>query len=298
MKHLIHIASGAPVQVGHAIFDRRTGEKHIITALEMRSRYFNYVGYVKADGNYAEISYGDAGIADKYPHREALYEGSDNDVQYAGLNFKVSFPYDDDGSAPWERGDGYGIVSDWTSRDKRPGEVRISSDRGSYRYYDWAGSIAKAKAEGWDAAPYGTGTKGEQAVRAVKADFEFLRGWCNDEWRFVIVKVTCTDDEGDELAEDICGGFETFKDYHEEAAWEMIEQMAETVRENLARAAAAEAEAAEIAAAERVELQAIAQELWGDIHSYFGGVIEPAEARAEARADFNRILTRAGLDPV
>lgn len=94
---------------------------------------------------------------------------------------------DDEGDqrAPWEREDGHGEVFGWTTRAKLPGERRLCEDRKAFRYYDYAGAILKAKAEGWDAEPYGTGTAGERAVRAVEADFKRLRDWCRDEWRYV-----------------------------------------------------------------------------------------------------------------
>lgn len=102
-----------------------------------------------------------------------------------------------DMDAPWDNSDGHGVVSDWTSRDKNPGERVLCSDRHSKRFYDVQASTAIAKRDEWDAAPYG-GTKGEKAARAVEADYEYLRQWCNDEWFYVGVVVT--DSDGNHLA--------------------------------------------------------------------------------------------------
>ena len=105
--------------------------------------------------------------------------------EYAGRTITIDWFCDTNCEAPWEHEDGHGTVSDWTRRGKRPGEVVLHEDRGSYRYYDWAEAIKIAKRDGWDAPPYKTGTKGQQADRAVKADFELLEGWCNDDWCWV-----------------------------------------------------------------------------------------------------------------
>lgn len=77
-----------------------------------------------------------------YLHHEDTFE-------LEGLTFKVEFPDDEDAGPPWEQGDGYGIVSDWTRRDKKPGEVVLSTDRSSKRFYDWQATNKKAKEEGW-----------------------------------------------------------------------------------------------------------------------------------------------------
>lgn len=108
--------------------------------------------------------------------------------------FDISFEIipDDATGAPWEENDGHGDVSEWTTRAKRPGELVLCSDRGKRRFYDFAGLVAKALAEGWDAIPYNDGqeTKGQQAAKAARADFERLRAWCNDEWHWCGVKVS------------------------------------------------------------------------------------------------------------
>jgi hypothetical protein len=144
----------------------------------------------------------------------------------AGYTAEVQFRYDTDHGAPWEDDDGRGIVSEWTTRDKLPGERVLCTDSHGRdkRFYDWAGTIAKAKADGWDAPPYKTGTKGETAARAVAADFEYLRSWCADEWCFVGVLVSLRYN-GAEVDSDACWGYETYDNYHETAARETAEGM-------------------------------------------------------------------------
>lgn len=62
---------------------------------------------------------------------------------------RISVQFDEDHGAPWEEHDGHGPVSEWTTRDKRPGERVLVSDRGSKRYYDVQEANRIAKADGW-----------------------------------------------------------------------------------------------------------------------------------------------------
>src|SRR5690348_8411347 len=121
-------------------------------------------------------------------------------IEVQGRQFSVAIEYDDSMGEPWKEHDGHGVVSEWTTRDKRPGERVINQDGRSYRYYDFAATIKRALEEGWDAPPYG-GRKRERAARAAEADFERMRGWCNDQWHWCGVVVTLLDDEGDETKE-------------------------------------------------------------------------------------------------
>ena len=113
-----------------------------------------------------------------------------------GKTYRIEWVYDQDIGAPWDHSDGHGIVSDWETRDKRPGELILNQNGRSKRFYDFAASVKKARAECWDTAPYKWKTKGEQAHAAALADFEYLRRWCNDDWHYCGVVVTMLDDEG------------------------------------------------------------------------------------------------------
>jgi len=119
-------------------------------------------------------------------------------VENHGKTYRVQWVYDHDQGPPWEEYDGHGIVTDWTSRAKKPGEMVLSEDRGSKRFYDFQASIERAKAEGWNTSPYDWPTKGAQAHAAVMADYEYLRRWCNDQWHYCGIIVTLLDDDGEE----------------------------------------------------------------------------------------------------
>ncbi len=123
--------------------------------------------------------------------------------EYKGHTIGVTWHYDQDSEAPWKTDDGHGPVSEWTSREKLPGERVLASDHRQNLYYDFAEAIRIAKRDGWDAKPYG-GTKGEKANRAAEADFEYLRRYCADLWCFVGRIVTV---DGHEI--DSCWGYDS-----------------------------------------------------------------------------------------
>lgn len=137
------------------------------------------------------------------------------------LKFKVELLDDVDMGAPWENSDGHGTVSEWTTRPKRGGELLLNQDRNSKRYYDFAGACRTALCDGWNMA-----TTKEQAAEAARADYEFLRAWCKDEWRYVGVVVTLLDDDGKPTeVSDALWGVETLGDYHEIQARTMVDDL-------------------------------------------------------------------------
>jgi hypothetical protein len=152
-----------------------------------------------------------------------------------GNTLTVSTPYDETHREPWKECDGHGIISEWTSRDKAAGEWILASDGDSRRFYDFAETIKLAKRDGWGLgdehkteltrklgrAP----TKREITAESVRRDYEFLRGWCNDQWTYIGVTVTLTDPDGKELGEDSLWGVESFGDYWKEIADELAETL-------------------------------------------------------------------------
>ena len=153
---------------------------------------------------------------------------------YEGHTFKLEVEYDTDMRAPWEECDGYGEVSDWTTRDKKPGERVLSSDRYSKRYYDVQASIEKATREGWGlgeedrqklAQKLGRQpTQKEIVAQSVEQDFECLRRWCANEWYWAVLHVWMADHPEHET---YLGGveYDPWEDYHEECAREMASEV-------------------------------------------------------------------------
>jgi len=132
---------------------------------------------------------------------------------------------DTDHGPPWKDDDGHGPVSEWTTRDKRPGERVLNSDGHSKRYYDFSEAVKLARKDGWDAKPYHKAfpneTASQQAVRAAESDFKYLQDWCEDRWCYVGVIVILRDADGEELGKDSLWGVESCGDYWRECAVEM-----------------------------------------------------------------------------
>jgi hypothetical protein len=125
--------------------------------------------------------------------RFVCLDGSDTIACEAdGFRFEARVEYDPRMGAPWKEHCGHGDVSEWTRRAKAPGERVLCCDRDAKRFYDFAGAVAKAKAEGWG----GEGaTPGERAADAAEKDFRVLKAWCDDEWCWCGVIVTAYRDD-------------------------------------------------------------------------------------------------------
>lgn len=152
--------------------------------------------------------------------------------------FLVSHYADTDRGEPWNENDGEGIVSEWTRRSKAPGERVIASDHGSYRYYDMQATMKRAIEEGWDAEPYKTGTRKQQAARAVEVNFKKLRAWCNDEWHYVGVTVRpfcpeCGEPHREDYRFALWGIESDDGEYLTEVANELIDECLATLNESV-----------------------------------------------------------------
>jgi hypothetical protein len=154
------------------------------------------------------------------------------------LFIRVTVERDDCMGPPWKEADSHGPVTGWERRDKRPGERILSSDHGANRFYDYAAAMELARKDGWGLGPNklaalerGLGRKataGEIRAAAVDSDFEFLRGWCNDDWEYVFVSVKLEDEDGREIASDCIGGVESCGDYWVELANGMASELVES----------------------------------------------------------------------
>lgn len=143
-----------------------------------------------------------------------------------GLTLIVKTEHDPDASAPWEECDGHGPVTEWTRREKKPGEFLLCSDRSAKRFYDFAQAVETAKSEGWSCSEVlPTDTKGQKAHKAVMADYEYLRAWCENRWEYLIVTVSIIDQEGEEIASDSLGWVESYRDHWLEIAQSMADDL-------------------------------------------------------------------------
>lgn len=123
------------------------------------------------------------------------------DVDSNGKTYRVEFHFDHDSGAPWKEYDGRGVVSEWETRDKKPGEVIISSDHGFKRFYNVAATIAIAKRDGWGVSGINTRgmSKAKTAAVAVQHDLKRMRDWCSGAWHWCGIVVFPLTDAGDEL---------------------------------------------------------------------------------------------------
>jgi hypothetical protein len=124
------------------------------------------------------------------------------------MTFAVEVHIDHDSGAPWEDCEGHGPVTGWVRRNKRPDELILNSANGEYRYYNFKEACAIALRDGWGCdALDGTESKRQKAAIAARADFEYLRSWCNNEWSYVGIEVTLLDSEGNktEISDSIWG---------------------------------------------------------------------------------------------
>lgn len=154
--------------------------------------------------------------------------------EHGSLSFRVEWIVHFDCDAPWDREDGHGPVSNWERRNKRPGEMVLCTDRGSHRFYDFAEAVRIARRDGWDTEPYGTRKPGERAHAAALADFELLRGWCNEHWWYCGIVVTLLDSDGEPDSVDaslwgIEDGLPGSNAYHDEVIGELINECLEQI---------------------------------------------------------------------
>ena len=158
-----------------------------------------------------------------------VYESFDFNV--SGQYFTADLVYDHDTGAPWDESEGHGVVSEWTTRAKAPGELILAKDGRARRFYALAGSIAIAKRDGWDSAPYGKlgETAGQRAERAARADYEYLRAWCNDSWFYCGVIVRKAGSCACCAASESLWGVESNGDYPREVALELAAEMMDSI---------------------------------------------------------------------
>jgi hypothetical protein len=198
-----------------------------------------------------------------------MYSGQTFEVEAMGFTFRARIEADCGMGEPWKEHDGHGVVSDWTTRDKRPGEIVLASERRSRRYYNVQETMKLARRDGWGlgdddkasllerlrrtrVAQPGAGgryilqelpgpwkplTRAEITVEAVRRDFEQLRRWCDDQWHWVGLVVELLDADGDAVdgVSDSLWGMESDAD---DCLRETAREMAGGLAQGLVREAA------------------------------------------------------------
>ena len=146
-----------------------------------------------------------------------------------GATYAAKIVADEDHGAPWVEECGHGPVSDWTSRNKLPGEFVLADDGRHKRFYDFQEACKIARRDGWDIPPYKTGSSRERATRAAMADYNRLRGWCDGDWRYVGVMVApvcpCCGDVQEDTAVSLWGIESDASDYLAEVALDLTAEV-------------------------------------------------------------------------
>jgi hypothetical protein len=156
---------------------------------------------------------------------------------HEGREFLACLYYDSDAGRPWEREDGHGPVREGSRNyhgiEKRAGELVLhEGGRNEYSWvYDYAEAMRIAKREQWGTGEHGPAegeTLAQYRHRVVMADFEYLRGWCNDHWHYCGVGVRLLDDKGepvgDEFEHALWGIESNAGDYLREVAAELADE--------------------------------------------------------------------------
>jgi hypothetical protein len=169
-----------------------------------------------------------------------LYSG--DTFEHAGAEFRVTHEHDGQNGAPWE-GEGHGAVSEWirgyveTPRDCWV----LVSERGAKRFYNWRETLELAKAESWGMEPAGVAQLAQRLGRtptprdirkaAVRADFEFLQGYCEGAWHYVGVIVELLDKDGEATGEanSLWGIESNADDYLDEVARDLAREITDGI---------------------------------------------------------------------
>lgn len=91
-----------------------------------------------------------------------------------GATYAAKIVPDEDHGAPWEEEYGHGPVSEWTTRDKLPGELVLNEDRRAKRFYDFQEACKIARAEGWGFMPWPVKITPDNPARP---DYTACGGW-------------------------------------------------------------------------------------------------------------------------
>ncbi len=149
-----------------------------------------------------------------------------------GRKFLVEITYDPHMGPPEEEQDGHGVVCeldfapddegaledyiDYNFEEDSPRRLeeearfammeRITNNGHRYvyeKFYDVWATLEVARKEGWGSVPPDAPDAAEQLMEVVRADMEYLRGWYQNDWCWVVVEVTPYDSELDQYGDPV-----------------------------------------------------------------------------------------------
>jgi len=169
--------------------------------------------------------------------------------EIGGVSYRVEWHYDHDIGAPQNESDGHGVVVELGYDPEEDPELDIeevvrhkmmrrlsSPDHRHTRgveYYDVWETLKIAKHDGWGVAnPTGLSPE-EVTMAAIEEDFNYLRGWYNDDWHWCGITVIALDEDGEDTAqeESLCGISSDDGEYHEEVIRDLVQQIKYHVRQ-------------------------------------------------------------------
>lgn len=159
-----------------------------------------------------------------------------------GRRFVETWTHDSDYGPPHVENDGHGVVEEleWLSLPEliEEAELRASDGEDAWfvrvielrsmrelalsrtnnrcdTYYNWIASYHKAEQEGWGMGPdwkaaNPNATREDELRAAVDADYDYLRGWYNGDWCYMLLTVTELGENGD-VADISLGGIESLQ---------------------------------------------------------------------------------------
>lgn len=149
-----------------------------------------------------------------------------------GRKFLVEITYDICTGPPEEEHDGHGVVCELDFAPDDEGALedyldyyyeegssrrmeeearfammeRITNNGHRYtseKFYDVWATLEVARKEGWGSVPPDAPDAAEQLLEVVRADMEYLRGWYQNDWCWVVVTVTPYDSELDQYGDPV-----------------------------------------------------------------------------------------------
>ncbi len=136
-----------------------------------------------------------------------------------GYEFKIINELDDE-FTPWEFCDNEAdLITDWTRRDKKPGEMVLCKDHGYNRFFDYQKACKFALKEQWGSRnSLPTDTKKQIASKAALNLFNYWRSWCHDEWAYRYISITLIDPDTNLETDfmDSCGCIEDLNNYDQD----------------------------------------------------------------------------------
>lgn len=170
-----------------------------------------------------------------------------------GRKYRIEWQYDDTYGRPEGESDGHGVCADINfdpktfGEDPEDGELDLEEvvrhkmmrvlDTASrrqtwYRVYDVWETMKVAKKDGWGVANPAGLTPDEIIAKAIDNDFNYLKGWYNDDWHWCGITVILLDEEGDPTEDEasLWGLCSDDAECHEEVIKELVSEIQRQVK--------------------------------------------------------------------